>query len=156
VCIALLAVSAASAAQVQADRIVIVKSTHTMTLYHDGKVLHEYKVALGTSPTGPKRQQGDHRTPEGRYFVDARNGHSVFHLALHLSYPNAQDRANAARLHVSSGGDVEIHGLPKQYAWVGALHRQHDWTNGCIAVTNPEIEEIWKLVPVGTTVEIRS
>jgi murein L,D-transpeptidase YafK len=153
-CVALLAVSAASA-QVQADRIVIVKSAHMMSLYSRDKVLHEYKVALSTSPTGPKQQQGDHKTPEGKYYVDARNGHSIFHLALHLSYPNAQDRANAARMHVSPGGDVEIHGLPKQYAWLGALHRQHDWTDGCIAVTNPEIEEIWKLVSVGTAVEIR-
>ena len=124
-----------------------------MTLYSGDKVLHQYKVALG-DPKGPKREQGDRKTPEGVYFVDSKNAHSLFHLALHLSYPNAQDRARAAAEHVNPGGDVEIHGLSNQFAYLGKLQSSVDWTTGCIAVSNAEIEEIWKLVPVGTKVEI--
>lgn len=139
----------------QADHILIVKSTRTMTLMHGNKVLKTYKVALGTAPVGPKEKQGDHKTPEGNYMIDAKNSHSQFHLALHISYPKAQDRERARRTGVSPGGDIMIHGLAPQFAFLGALHRQTDWTDGCIAVTNPEIEEIWKLVPVGTTVEIK-
>ena len=89
------------------------------------------------------------------YFVDGKNAHSLFHRALHLSYPNAADRERARKLGVNPGGDIEIHGLPKQYAWMGAAHRSIDWTTGCIAVTNPEIDEIWGEVGVGTAVEIR-
>ena len=92
---------------------------------------------------------------EGVYVIDSKNSHSRFHLALHISYPNAADRERARKLGVSPGGDVEIHGLESKYAWVGSLHRQTNWTAGCIAVTNPEIDEIWPLVPVGTPVEIR-
>jgi len=138
-----------------ADQIVIVKSTRTMTLMRDGKVLKPYKVALGGQPVGAKDRQGDHKTPEGRYFVDAKKNPSLFYLALHLSYPNAADKEKARKLGVSPGGDVEIHGLGKAYGWVGSAHRLHDWTDGCIAVTNEEIEEIFRLVPVGTPVEIR-
>jgi murein L,D-transpeptidase YafK len=138
-----------------ADRIVIVKSTRTMTLMRDGKVVKTYKVALGARPVGAKDRQGDHKTPEGKYFVDAKKNPSLFFLALHLSYPNAADKEKARRLGVSPGGDVEIHGLGKTYGWVGSAHRLHDWTDGCIAVTNEEIEEIFRLVAVGTPVEIR-
>jgi murein L,D-transpeptidase YafK len=132
-----------------------VKSTRTMTLEKSGRVLKKYKVALGVQPIGPKERQGDHKTPEGVYTVDAKNSHSQFFMALHLSYPNAEDRARARSLGVSPGGDVEIHGLGKQYGWVGARHRLLDWTDGCIAVTNEEIQEIFGMVPVGTQVEIR-
>ena len=99
-----------------ADRIVIVKSTRTMTLESNGSVLKRYKVALGGQPVGAKQRQGDHKTPEGEYIIDAKNEHSRFLMALHLSYPNAADRARAHNLGVSAGGDVEIHGLGKQYA----------------------------------------
>lgn len=139
----------------QADRIVVVKSRRTMTLLRQGKVLKTYKVALGGEPRGPKTQQGDNRTPEGLYTVDSRNPRSQFHLALHISYPNAADRERARRQGVDPGGDIMIHGLPRDFAWLGPLHRQTDWTLGCIAVTNPEIEEIWAMVPLGTVVEIR-
>ncbi len=139
----------------QADHILIVKSTRTMTLTRGNKVLKTYKVALGTVAVGPKQKQGDHKTPEGDYVIDAKNSHSQFHLALHISYPKAEDRERAKKMGVSPGGDIMIHGLAPQFAFLGALHRQTDWTDGCVAVTNPEIEEIWKLVPVGTTVEIR-
>jgi murein L,D-transpeptidase YafK len=138
----------------KADRIVVVKSAHTLTLMNNGQVIKTYKVALG-DPKGPKIQAGDKKTPEGTYFVDAKNPHSLFHRALRLSYPNAADRERARKLGVHPGGDIEIHGLPTQYAWMGAAHRSIDWTTGCIAVTNPEIDEIWDYVTVGTPVEIR-
>jgi murein L,D-transpeptidase YafK len=126
-----------------------------MELYQNGKLLKTYKVALGGNPVGPKTRQGDHRTPEGAYRIDAKNSHSHYHLALHVSYPNADDRARATKLKASPGGDIMVHGLPYQFAYLGALHRQTDWTDGCVAVTNAEIEEIWKMVPVGTTIEIK-
>jgi murein L,D-transpeptidase YafK len=138
----------------QASRIAIVKSTHTMTLSNDDKVLRKYNVALGRSPKGPKEHQGDHKTPESEYVVDSKNSHSRFHLALHPSDPNADDRAQAARNYADPGGMVEIHGLPPYFAFVGSFQSSIDWTDGCIAVSNAEIEEIWKLEPVGTKVEI--
>jgi murein L,D-transpeptidase YafK len=144
----------ASAPQ-QADRIVIMKSERTLTLYRQGQILKTYKVALGSHPVGPKTQQGDHRTPEGVYTIDSRNPHSQYHLSLHVSYPNADDRARAKKLHVNPGGDIFIHGLPPAYSSLGALHRKWDWTWGCVAVTDQEIEEIWALVPNGTPVEIK-
>jgi murein L,D-transpeptidase YafK len=144
-----------AAAQPRADKIVIVKSTRTMTLLSGGKVLKTYRVALGTVPAGPKRVEGDHKTPEGLYTIDSKNPRSQFHLALHISYPDAADRERARRQGARPGGTIMIHGLAKPFAYLGSLHRQTDWTDGCIAVTNPEIEEIWSLVPVGTRVEIR-
>jgi murein L,D-transpeptidase YafK len=146
---------AAVAAPIQADKIVIIKSARSMTLFSGGKVLKTYKVALGSAPVGPKRVEGDHKTPEGDYVIDARNSHSQFHLSLHISYPSAADRERARSVGQSPGGAIMIHGLAKPFAYLGPLHRQTDWTDGCIAVTNTEIEEIWKLVPVGTRVEIR-
>jgi len=139
----------------QADRIIIVKSERTMTLLRQGQVLKTFKVALGGEPVGAKVQRGDQRTPEGLYTIDSRNPHSQFHLALHISYPNADDRERAKRLGVRPGGNIMIHGLSPSYAWLGPLHRQHDWTLGCVAVTDPEIEEIWNMVPNGTKVEIK-
>jgi murein L,D-transpeptidase YafK len=139
----------------QADKIVIVKSARTMTLLSGNRILKTYKVALGTMPVGPKRIEGDHRTPEGDYVIDSRNSQSRFHLSLHISYPSAADQQRARALGTRPGGDIMIHGLPRSFAYLGALHRQTDWTDGCVAVTNAEIEEIWKLVPVGTKVEIR-
>jgi murein L,D-transpeptidase YafK len=126
-----------------------------MTLESGGTPLKTFKVALGSQPVGAKQQQGDHKTPEGMYSVDAKNAHSQFYMALHLSYPSAEDRLRARKLGVSPGGDVEIHGLGKKYGWIGGRHRLFDWTDGCIAVTNEEIEEIFRLVPTGTRVEIR-
>ncbi len=146
---------AAVAAPIQADKIVILKSARSMILFSGGKVLKTYKVALGSVPVGPKRVEGDHKTPEGDYVIDAKNAQSQFHLSLHISYPSAADQQRARSLGARPGGAVMIHGLAKPFAYLGPLHRQTDWTDGCIAVTNAEIEEIWKLVPVGTKVEIR-
>jgi murein L,D-transpeptidase YafK len=124
-------------------------------LMKGSRVLHSYKVALGGSPVGPKISKGDHRTPEGNYTVDGKKDKSRFYLALHLSYPNGADRLRARQLGVDPGGDVEIHGIENGLGWVGALHRPVDWTDGCIAVTDAEISQIWGMVSVGTPVEIK-
>jgi murein L,D-transpeptidase YafK len=137
------------------DRIVVEKIKRTLTLMDGRKALKTYKVALGGQSVGAKDRQGDHKTPEGIYSVDAKNPNSQFYKALHLSYPNPADRANARKLGVSPGGDVEIHGLGAKWGWLGAKHRLTDWTDGCVALTNEEIDEIYPLVKVGTTVEIR-
>jgi murein L,D-transpeptidase YafK len=139
----------------KADRIVVEKSARTMKLMLGSEVLKTYKVALSGEPVGAKEREGDHRVPEGEYVIDSKNSHSRFHLALHISYPNAADRERARKLGVKPGGNIEIHGLGSRYAWVGSLQRQVDWTDGCVAVTNAEIDEIWPLVPVGTPLEIR-
>lgn len=139
----------------QADSIVILKKDHRMELFAKGKVIRAYKVALGQGGLAPKKREGDARTPEGRYVVDARNEVSKYHKALHVSYPSTEDRKRAAKMGVSPGGAIMIHGLPNGKGWVGSAHRLYGWTLGCIAVTDDEIDEIWKLVPVGTPVEIR-
>jgi murein L,D-transpeptidase YafK len=137
------------------DRIVVAKADRTMTLMRNGQAFKTYRVALSREPVGPKEREGDHRVPEGLYTIDSKNAHSRFHLALHISYPNPADRERARKLGVKPGGNIEIHGLGSTYGWVGSLQRQVDWTDGCIAVTNIEIEEIWNIVPVGTPLEIR-
>jgi murein L,D-transpeptidase YafK len=137
-----------------ADKILVEKSVRRLTLIRAGKPLRVYRVSLGTHPIGPKEREGDGKTPEGRYVIDKKLMHSAFHRALHISYPNAPDRARAAVLGVSPGGDIMIHGLKNGLGWLGPLHHFSDWTQGCIAVTNAEIEEIWAMVAEGTPVEI--
>jgi murein L,D-transpeptidase YafK len=110
---------------------------------------------LGGVPVGSKTEPGDHKTPEGVYALDSHNVHSHFYKSIHISYPNAHDRAAARERGVSPGGDVFVHGLPNGYGWVGAAHRAKDWTDGCIAVTDAEIDEIWSAVADGTPIEIR-
>ncbi len=154
-CLAAGAGGTAPASGTRADRIVIVKAARTMTLMSGEKVLKTYKVALGRVPVGAKEQEGDHKTPEGIYSVQAKIAHSKFHLGLLISYPNAADRERARKRGVKTGGSIEIHGLGEKYGWVGAAHRARDWTDGCIAVTNEEIDEIYPMVAVGTVVEIR-
>lgn len=143
------------AVPLKADSILILKKDHVMELLAGGRVIRNYKVALGQGGLAPKERQGDGRTPEGHYVIDARNAVSHYHKALHVSYPNSEDRTRAAKSGVSPGGDIMIHGLPNGKGWVGAAHRLYDWTLGCIAVTDEEIDEVWELVPVGTPVEIR-
>lgn len=139
----------------KADQVIVFKKQRKLELIRQGKVTATYKVALGGEPVGPKARQGDHRTPEGTYILDRRNPHSQFYKSIHISYPSAADRARAAKLHVSAGGDVFIHGLPNGYGWIGKEHRLRDWTDGCIAVTNEEMDEIWRAVADGTPIEIK-
>lgn len=137
------------------DRIVIEKSKRTLTLMDGAKTVKTYKVALGGQPVGAKDRQGDHKTPEGVYSVDGKKANSQFYKALHISYPSQTDREHARKLGVPPGGDVEIHGLGAKWGWIGAKHRLTDWTDGCVAVTNEEIDEIYPQIKVGTPVEIR-
>lgn len=137
------------------DRVVVYKGNRRMVLLAAGKEIKTYRIALGADPVGAKTQRGDHRTPEGIYLLDAKNPHSHYYKAFHISYPNADDIESAKELGVSPGGDVMLHGLPDGYGWIGKKHRLHDWTDGCIAVTNQEMDELWRLVPVGTTIEIK-
>jgi murein L,D-transpeptidase YafK len=139
----------------RADRIVVEKSARRLFLMRGGAIVAEYFVALGAEPLGDKQQEGDERTPEGLYTIDYKNAESAYHLSLHISYPDGEDRAEAKRLGVSPGGDIMIHGLPNRFGFIGGLHRLMDWTDGCIAVTNDEIEEIWAKVAVGTPIEIK-
>jgi murein L,D-transpeptidase YafK len=136
------------------DKIVVIKSKKIMLLLRDGEVLKVYKVSLGKN-NGPKVQEGDKRTPEGTYRVVSRNQKSKFYLSLMLSYPNEDDIERAKRLGVSPGNGIAIHGLPEDMSDLGIVHRLMNWTDGCIAVTNKEMDEIWRLVPDGTIVEIR-
>lgn len=137
------------------DRIVVEKSERKLSLLRNGNVIKTYQIALGRNPVGAKQEEGDMKTPEGVYKIDSRNPQSDYHLALHISYPSPEDNARAAARGVNAGFDIMIHGLPNGKGWIGAAHRQMDWTAGCIAVTDEEIEEIWRVVPDGTTVEIR-
>jgi murein L,D-transpeptidase YafK len=137
-----------------ADKILIEKQARRLSLLAKGAVIKTYKIALGGNPVGPKERQGDNKTPEGTYYIDARNGNSGFHLSLHISYPNEDDKKRAKKLGVSPGGDIMIHGIKNGFAPVGASHAETDWTEGCIAVTNQEMEEIYRFVPIGTIVEI--
>jgi murein L,D-transpeptidase YafK len=138
-----------------ADRMVIEKTAHRLSLYIGGRLLKTYKVALGPNAKGPKEREGDGRTPEGTYVIDSRKRDSSFHRALHISYPNNEDRRRARRLGVAPGGAIMIHGLPNGMGAIGKAHLIRDWTQGCIAVTNEEIEEIWRVVPNGTRLEIK-
>ena len=139
----------------KADKILIQKKERQLSLFSKDKVLKTYKIALGGDPDGPKERQGDNKTPEGTYAIDSRNKGSLYHLSLHISYPNEKDKKRAKQLGVSPGGDIMIHGIKNEMSWVGERHTEVDWTKGCIAVTDEEIEEINKLVPNGTVVEIR-
>ncbi len=138
-----------------ADRILIEKKERRLTLFAKDRIIKTYKIALGGNPDGPKERQGDKKTPEGTYFIDSRNKNSRFHMSLHISYPNEKDKKRARQLGVSPGGDIMIHGIKNGFSWMGDTHSEVDWTEGCIAVTDEEIEEIEKLVPNGTKVEIR-
>lgn len=142
-------------ANAHVDRIVILKSNRQLQLWDGKKILRTYKVALGPHAIGPKQKQGDGKTPEGIYHISGRNPNSAYHRSLRVSYPNAEDIALAKKAKVDPGGDIFIHGLPNGYGWIGDGHRLKDWTLGCIAVTNEEIEEIWRVVKDGTIVEIK-
>ena len=137
------------------NKILIEKKARRLMLISKGEVLKTYKISLGGNPTGPKEMQGDNKTPEGTYFIDSRNNDSHYHRSLHISYPNERDKMRARELGVAPGGNIMIHGIKKGFSWVAGAQSEVDWTNGCIAVTDEEIEEIAKLAPNGTIVEIR-
>jgi len=137
------------------DRIVVEKSEGKLSIFRDGKQIKTYRIALGRKPVGAKQEEGDMKTPEGIYKIDGRNAQSSFHLALHISYPSDEDNKRAATIGISAGCDVMIHGIRNGFGWIGAFHRWKNWTAGCIALTDEEIEELWRVTPDGTTIEIR-
>jgi hypothetical protein len=138
-----------------ADSIVVYKRERTLVLFNRGVPIRTYHIALGSKPVGDKERAGDQKTPEGLFYINAHNPASKFHLALRISYPSDAHRARAAALGVDPGGDIMIHGLPKEFSEAGKKHLQNDWTNGCVALSNQEIEEIWHAVPDGTPVQIK-
>ena len=142
--------------QQHASKVLVLKTDHKLLLLDDGNnVIRSYSIAIGRGGLGPKERQADHRSPEGRYVIDRHKKDSRFHRALHVSYPNDFDRERARKLDVDPGGDIMIHGIQNGLGWLGPLHRAVDWTDGCIAVTDSEIEEIYSAVPDGRPVEIR-
>lgn len=144
-------------APLKADRVVVLKAERRLVLLRGDRLLRAFRIALGRYAEGPKIRKGDSKTPEGIYIVDHRIGsrRSKFYRALHISYPNTRDRARAARMGVDPGGQIMIHGLPTNWSAREVGHPTLDWTQGCIAVTNREMDEIWGMVRDGTTVEIR-
>ena len=138
-----------------ADSIVIEKRAHRLTVFSLGVPIRRYRVALGGQPVGDKVSAGDRRTPEGMFAVEDRNPASDYHLALRLTYPDERHQARADSLGLPAGGDIMIHGLPRGRSALGARHRLVDWTNGCVALTDEEIEDLWRIVPIGTPVEIK-
>lgn len=138
-----------------ADSIVVEKALRRLTLYRDGAPVKEYRIALGKNPRGRKVQIGDFKTPEGTYFIEGRNAQSRYYRALRISYPDMMDKLRAESLGLTAGGDIMIHGLPTGRELVGAYHRTTDWTEGCIAVTNQELDEIWAAIPDGAPIQIK-
>jgi murein L,D-transpeptidase YafK len=137
----------------QIDRILIEKGKRRMTVYRDGEALRTYRIALGFAPAGDKEREGDGRTPEGIFRIDRRNAQSAYHLSLGIDYPKPDDRVRALKAGYSPGGDIFIHGQPNFRS--GRARLRHDWTAGCIAVSDDEIEELWRATTIGTEVEIR-
>lgn len=139
-------------ADARADLVVVHKAARRLELYRAGVLLKSYAVSLGRHPIGAKRQQGDGRTPEGEYRLDFRKADSSFYRALHISYPGPADWAAARSLRVAPGGLVMLHGMKNGLGWLGRLHLAVDWTDGCVAVTDREMDEIWRAVPDGTKI----
>ena len=140
---------------VKADKVVVTKSKHRLELLRGGQTIATYAVSLGRGSGGPKHRQGDGRTPEGIYTIDFHKRDSAFFRALHVSYPNSAERARARALGVDPGGSIMVHGLPPKLAFVGRLQRSIDWTNGCIALTNAEMQQVFDAVPDGAQIVIR-
>jgi murein L,D-transpeptidase YafK len=139
----------------KADRILVLKAKRQLQLLRGEVVLKSYPIALGRHPKGPKRREGDGRTPEGLYFIDGHFTDTAYHLALHISYPSELDRARARKAGRQVGSHILIHGMPDRFGRTDPVRFFRDWTNGCIAVGNIAIEEIWNAVDDGTAIEIR-
>ncbi|PCJ19212.1 MAG: hypothetical protein COB04_06100 [Gammaproteobacteria bacterium] len=140
--------------RVVVDKVVVEKSKATLYLLDGDKIIREYSVALGGNPVGHKEQEGDERTPEGEYILDYKKSDSAFYRSIHISYPNADDQNRAKGLAVSPGGLIMIHGQKNGFAWLSPVMQWFNWTDGCIALSNSEMEELWSLVEVGTVIEI--
>jgi murein L,D-transpeptidase YafK len=138
-----------------ADKVVVEKSSRTLQLLKGGVAFRTFKIALGIRPVGDKEHEGDFKTPEGAYTLDARNPDSEYFLAIHVSYPNQRDRAEARKKGIDPGGAIMIHGQPNEPTRSEAYYRTQDWTNGCIAVSNSDMIDIWLMTSENTAIEIR-
>ena len=138
----------------RADTILIVKHERKLYLLRDNNLLASYRIALGLSPTGAKEHQWDFRTPEGSYVIDFRREHSHYFKALHISYPSREDLKRSTAQHLHPGGDIFIHGEPNQPSKPAAYYRTRDWTNGCIALSDEDLQEVWDLTEGQTSVVI--
>lgn len=150
----LLCQSAAWCAE-KVDEVLVVKSEKRLHLMSNGSILQSFPVTFGTEPQGHKQEQGDGRTPEGRYTLDQKNSNSRFYKSIHISYPNAQDVEQARKRNVSAGGDIMIHGQLNNWAWASPLVQLFNWTDGCIALSNEDMDQVWDAVATGTPIEIR-
>jgi murein L,D-transpeptidase YafK len=151
--VVLLSLSASS--NTKAEKVIVKKSQSKLVLMSQDKVINEYHVAFGAEPKGHKQQEGDERTPEGKYVLDYKKSNSSFYKAIHISYPNEQDKLNAKKLGVDPGGLIMIHGQKNGFGLFSFITQKFNWTNGCIAVTNSEMDEIWEAVDENTPIEIR-
>ena len=138
-----------------ADMVVIEKAERKLHLMRNGEIFRTFAIALGIRPVGDKKQEGDFKTPEGKYNLDMRNANSDFFLSIHVSYPSSKDRREAKNLGVDPGGSIMIHGQPNQPVHSETYYRTHDWTNGCIAVSNSHMIDIWLMTGENTPIEIR-
>ena len=139
----------------RATEVVVIKHQRRLTLLQGSQIMADFPVSLGGRPRGHKQREGDERTPEGRYVIDYHNPRSAFFRSLHISYPSSADTARARKSGVSPGGMIMIHGLPPRLAWLGRLHLAADWTDGCIALTNPEMKQVFAAVGDGTPIQIQ-
>jgi murein L,D-transpeptidase YafK len=137
------------------DRVVIAKAARRLDLRLGQNVIASYEVSLGWNPVGPKEREGDRKTPEGLYRITEHKANSSYHKALRLSYPSEADTARARTRGVNPGSDIMIHGIRNGLGWLGKIHRVVDWTAGCVALTDAEIDQLWVAVPDGTIVEIK-
>lgn len=147
---------AAAAAETLADRVLVDKSARTLTVYTQGKVIASFRAGFGLDPVGHKQRQGDKRTPEGKYMLDYKNPNSAFYRSIHISYPDAADRARARRGGYDPGGDIMVHGQPSDPRMVRAVARwpNNDWTDGCISLSNTDMKRFWEMVRVPVPIEI--
>ena len=150
----LLGVAATSTAAEKADRVVVKKSVARLYLERDGKTFASFRAAFGARAKGHKQQEGDERTPEGRYVLDSKNASSAYYKAIHISYPNANDTASAKARGVDPGGLIMVHGQKNGFGWLAPLVQRFNWTEGCIAVSDQDMDIIWQAVDVGTPIEI--
>jgi murein L,D-transpeptidase YafK len=137
------------------DKVLVMKAEHKLLLQNKGETLKSYRISLGKKPKGPKQREGDSRTPEGYYWIDWRKTSDKYNLAMHISYPNIKDQANARKEGVPPGGMIMIHGTPIDDEYPEWYFHTLDWTEGCIAMKNDDMREVWSLVKDGTLIEIR-
>ena len=136
------------------DKLVVMKHVRKMDAYGEGKLLKTYHISLGRNPIGDKGAEGDNRTPEGSYIINDKNPESGYHRNLGISYPDKNDKADAKERNVKPGGEIKIHGIRNGLGFIGKFHRFMDWTAGCIALTNDEVEELYAGVEIGTPIII--